>query len=222
MSASWQYPEDVVQASVVPKPVSVPKPVGFFRRLLRYDPQQVAPGPADVSSPPPEKIDLEVAKTALEQANKRIEAQLAIKTSTEARAIALAGSCITVLTAVVGAGLVELTSQQRITLLAAAGMAAVCLSIAVYCAYRSIDPREITLPGRLPSDLWDDLIDVELSKGQFTAILVAGLQRAMVENEILQRERATWLQRSLSVAVAAVPFSFVFAIGVAALTYIVG
>lgn len=204
-NASWVLPEDGRRADMAPRSG------GLLHRLVRRATPELGTPPLDVGPPPSNRVDPESAKTALEQVNKRLDAQLSIKTSTEARAVALAGSCVTVLTAVVAAGLIEVTGAMRPELVAAAVVATVFLLAAVGCAYRAIDPQAITLPGRLPSDLWDDLTDDTFSKEQFTLYMIAGLQRAMVGNERLQGQRAHWLRRSLRAAVLSVPAALVAA-----------
>jgi hypothetical protein len=190
--------------------------VGSLRQ--RYDPLKFATRNTVATSKPPRvlrepvvSIPDTVLKAALEQTNKRIDAQLATKTATEARALALVGHCMTVLGAVGAAGLVELYGQHRFPLLMAASTAVIILFAAVVSAYLAVMPRFVTLPGRLPSDMWDDIVDGELPEAQFLERLIAGFQSPMIDNEHAQLKRSRSLRRGLLLALSAVPASLLMA-----------
>jgi hypothetical protein len=164
-------------------------------------------------SEPPENLDLDTARAALEQINKRLDAQVATKGSTETRSLTLAGQCTTLLAAVVGATLVEAARSARLPLLLAGGAAAACLFMAVLLAYTSIRPRlDLVLPGRLPDELWDDLVAPDMRGAEFMARLMHGVQDAMLRNERAQHRRAAALARAVFSVVLAGPAALLGAV----------
>jgi hypothetical protein len=177
------------------------------RLLLRRDPAAALP-PGSALSEPPEGLDLDTAKAALEQVGKRLDAELALKSATETRALTLAGQCTTLLSALTAGLLVETYGSHRLPLLAAGAAAGLCLFAAVLFAYSSANPRENgVLPGRLPDELWDDLVAPAMKGPEFMARLMLGLQDAMVQNELNQDRRARALTRAILMVRIAVPLA---------------
>nr|WP_294521299.1 hypothetical protein [uncultured Rhodopila sp.] len=164
------------------------------KRLRRHSAAALPPGSA--LSDLPESIDLDTAKAALEQVNKRLDAELALKSSTETRALTLAGQCTTLLSAITASVLVESYGSQRMPLILAGVGGGVCLFAAVLFAYNSARPRRgVVLPGRLPDELWDDLVAPDMKGAEFMGRLMLSLQDVMVRNELNQEKRAralTW------------------------------
>src|SRR5271166_202524 len=156
----------------------------------------------------PESIDLDTAKAALEQVNKRLDAELALKSATETRALTLAGQCTTLLSAITAAVLVEAYGSHRVPLIAAGVAGGFCLFLAVLFAYSSAKPRkDVVLPGRLPDELWDDLVAPDMRGAEFIGRLMLGLQDVMVQNELNQDRRAVAITRANLMVAAAVPFA---------------
>ncbi len=184
----------------------------WLSRLVRRHPAAALPAGAALSEPP-EGLDLDTAKAALEQINKRLDAELALKSSTEMRALTLAGQCTTLLSAITAALLVEAYGSQRAPLMAAGTVAGVCLFLAILFAYASANPRKTgVLPGRLPDELWDDLVAPDMKGAEFIARLVLGSQDAMVQNELNQTRRARTLTAAIAMVRAAVPLAIAAAL----------
>lgn len=177
--------------------------------MVRRHPAAAVPAGAPLSEPP-ESLDIDTAKAALEQVNKRLDAELALKTATETRALTLAGQCTTLLSAITAAVLVEGYGNQRAPLLAAGIAGVICLFTAVIFAYISARPQTTNyLPGRLPDELWDDLVAPAMKGPEFMSRLMMGLQEAMVRNELNQRSRARSLSRAIVMVKLAVPLAIV-------------
>lgn len=184
----------------------------WLSALVRRHPSAALPAGSALSDPP-ESLDPDTAKVALEQVNKRLDAELALKSSTETRALTLAGQCTTLLSAVTAGLLIEAYGNHRTPLLAAGIVAAVCLFFAILFAYSSANPRKTgVLPGRLPDELWDDLTAPDMKGPEFIGRLMLGLQDAMVENERNQDSRARSLTRAILMVRAAVPLAVVAAL----------
>jgi hypothetical protein len=146
----------------------------------------------------PESIDLDTAKAALEQVNKRLDAELTLKSATETHALTLAGQCTTLLSAVTAAVLVKAYGNHRIPLMAAGVAGGLCLFLAVLFTYSSAKPRkDLVLPGRLPDELRDDLVASDMKGAEFIGRLMSSLQDVMVRNELNQAERAASLTRAM-------------------------
>jgi len=178
-------------------------------KLLRGHPAAALPAGSALSDLP-ESIDPDTAKAALELVSKRLDAELAAKTSTETRALTLAGQCTTLLSAVTAAVLVETFGGHRAPLIAAGVAAGACLFGAILFAYSSANPRETgVLPGRLPDELWDDLVAPGMKGSEFIGRLMLGLQDAMVQNEVNQYHRAGALTRAFRMVQFAVPCAVV-------------
>jgi hypothetical protein len=157
---------------------------------------------------PPEGLDDAAAKAALDQVHKRQDAQLAAKTSTETRALTLAGQCMTALVAVTGAGFLEATGQGRGSLLAAAVAGGFCLFLAVLNALRVVRPRDdLILPGRLPDEVWDELLAPDMKGPEFIARYIKSVQDGMLRNERAQAGRARGLRATVLCALLAVPMA---------------
>jgi hypothetical protein len=181
------------------------------KRLRRHSAAALPAGSA--LSDLPESIDLDTAKAALEQVNKRLDAELALKGATETRALTLAGQCTTLLSAIVAAILVEAYGSHRMPLIAAGAAGGLCLFLAVLFAYSSANPRKSgVLPGRLPDELWDDLVAPDMKGAEFIGRLMLGLQDVMVQNELNQDKRATALTRAILLVKAAVPVACIAAL----------
>jgi hypothetical protein len=166
----------------------------------------VISSPAKLAPPPPDGVDLDVAKAALEQVNKRLEAELTLKGSTETRALTLAGQCTTLVTALAAALLVEIYGDHRAPLLAAGLVGALFLFGAILFAYYSADPRKnVVLPGRLPDELWNDFIYPGMAADLFIARLMMSQREAMIQNEVNQENRAKALNRAMLLVRLAVP-----------------
>ena len=147
-----------------------------------------------------------------------MDAKLALKSSTETRALTLAGQCATLLSALTAALLVEAYGSHGAPLMAAGITGALCLLMAVLSAYSSANPWKTgVLPGRLPDEMWDDIIFPDMKGAEFIGRLMLGAQDAMVRNELDQRCRAGALTRAIFMMKAAVPL----AVGAALVTGIV-
>jgi len=73
--------------------------------------------------------------------------------------------------------------------------AGVCLFAAVLFAYSSAKARRgVVLPGRLPDELWDDLVAPDMKGAEFMGRLILSLQDVMVQNELQQDKRARSLK----------------------------
>jgi hypothetical protein len=72
------------------------------------------------------------------------------------------------------------------------------------------------LPGRLPDELWDDLVAPAMKGPEFMARLMLGLQDAMVQNEIHQNRRARALTRAILMVRIAVPLAIAVFLAVGA------
>lgn len=166
----------------------------------------------DLALPDRDKVNPDAAKAALDQVHKRQDALLAAKTSTENRALTLAGHCMTALVAVTGAGFWAVTAQQWLILAATIG-GGVCMLTALCCALRVISPRyDLTLPGRLPDELWRQLTWPNMTPGDFIMQYLRNVQNGMVRNEIAQRARAGWLRATVWAALLAVPVALLAAL----------
>jgi hypothetical protein len=186
--------------------------VSWLSALVRRHPAAVLPAGTALSDPP-QALDPDTAKVALEQVNKRLDAELALKSSTETRALTLAGQCTTLLSAITAAVLVEGYGSHRPPLMAAGIVGVVCLLTAVIFAYNSAQPRNTgVLPGRLPDELWDDLIAPGMKGPEFMGRLMLGLQDAMVQNELNQVKRARALANAVRTVRLAVPLAFAAAL----------
>jgi hypothetical protein len=180
-------------------------------KLLRRHRAAALPAGSALSDVP-ETLDLDMAKAALEQVNKRLDAEFALKTSTEMRALTLAGQCTTLLSAITAAVLVEAYGNHRLPLLAAGVAAGICLFVAILFAYSCANPRANgVLPGRLPDELWDDLVYPGMKGPEFMGRLMLGSQDVMVQNEINQYKRARNLERAIAMVRAAVPLALIAA-----------
>jgi len=178
----------------------------------RRHPASRLPAGADLADPP-ETLDDGAAKAALDQIHKRQDAQLALKTSTETRAMTLAQHSLIVLVAVTGAALAEAVSAApRGVLIAAAIGGGACLFAAIILALRAAKPRDFLLSGRLPDVLWDDLMAPDMKGPEFTARYIKSLQDGMARNEAQQLDRANALNRAIGFFVAAVPAAIGMAI----------
>jgi dihydroxyacid dehydratase/phosphogluconate dehydratase len=185
-------------------------------KVIRRHPSAALPYGSALSDLP-ESIDLDTAKAALEQVTRRLDAELALKTSTETRALTLAGQCTTLLSAITAALLVEAFGGHRAPLLAAGAAAGACLFVAILFAYSSANPRKNgVLPGRLPDELWDDFVAPDMKGAEFIGRLMLGLQDAMVKNEQNQFTRARALAHAILMVKAAVPCAVAAALLVAA------
>jgi len=163
-------------------------------------------------SDPPESLDPDTAKAGLEQVGKRLDAELALKTSTETRALTLAGQCTTLLSALTAAVLVEAYGSHRLPLMAAGIAGAACLFAAVLFAYNCATPRaNNVLPGRLPDELWDDFVAPGMKGPEFIGRLMLSLQDVMVQNERNQNERASALRRAIFMVKATMPVAIIAA-----------
>lgn len=166
---------------------------------------------------PPEGLDIDAAKAALDQVHKRQDAQLAAKTSIENRALTLAGQCMTALVAVTGAGFLEAAGQARAPLLAAAVAGGLCLFLAVLNALLLIRPRDdLILPGRLPDEVWDELLAPDMRGPEFIARYIKSLQDGMLRNEAAQTARARRLRVTVLCAMLAVPAAVAAAVAIRA------
>ena len=186
---------------------------GYWSSLnpLRSHPAAALP-PRSALSDPPDNINPEVAKAALEQVNKRFDALLAIKSSTETRALTLAGQCTTLLSAITAAVLFEAYGQQRGPLLWAGIAGGIGLFAAILFAYSSANPRDDnTLPGCLPDEVWSDLVDPTLQGPEFMARLMLSSQNALVRNENNQAARARSLAHAILAVRAVVPMALLSA-----------
>jgi hypothetical protein len=153
-------------------------------------------------------LDLDSAQAALEQVNKRLDAELAAKSATESRAMRLAGQDTILLSALTVGLLVESYGSHRLPLLAAGATGGLCLFAAVLFAYCSANPRDNgVLPGRLPDELSDDLVAPAMKGPEFIARLMLGLQDVLVQNEINQDRRRRALNRAMLMAGIAVPLA---------------
>jgi hypothetical protein len=180
------------------------------KRLRRHRAAALPTGSA--LSDLPESIDLDTAKAALEQVNKRLDAELALKSATETRALTLAGQCTTLLSAITAAVLVEAYGSHRMPLIAAGIAGGLCLFLAVLFACSSAKPRkDVVLPGRLPDELWDDLVAPDMKGAEFIGRLMLGLQDVMVTNELNQERRGIALGNAILSVKAAVPVACVVA-----------
>lgn len=170
--------------------------------------------PGSELADPPESLDDSAAKAALDQVHKRQDAQLALKTSTESRAMTLAQHSLIVLVAVTGAALAEVVSAApRGVLIAAAVGGGICLFAAILCALQAARPRDFLLSGRLPDVLWDDLLAPDMKGPEFIARYIKSLQDGMARNELQQLARANALIRAVWFFIAAVPMAILFALG---------
>jgi hypothetical protein len=159
----------------------------------------------DLAMPDRGSVNAEAAKAALDQVHKRQDALLAAKTSTENRALTLAGQCMTLLVAVTGAGFWALTQKEWLVLAAALGGGA-CLLAAVWFALSVISPRyDLTLPGRLPDELWRQLTWPGMTQGDFIVQYLRNVQNGMLRNEVSQHARAAGLRATVLAAALAVP-----------------
>jgi len=186
----------------------------IFHKIRRRSRAAMLP-PRSALSDPPANICPETAKAALEQVNKRLDAELALKSSTETRALTLAGQCITLLSAIVAAVIVEAfgSGSHKAPIIAAGTAGGLFLFFAVLLAYDSAKPRSTNvLPGRLPDEIWDDLIEPGMEGPEFIARLMLGQQDAMVQNEINQDERARQLELAIYMVTAAVPAAILAAL----------
>ena len=208
--------------------VSIPAPSGGrsadVLQLRGAQPPVVknVPSERDELSDPPAELEIDIAKAALEQVQKRLEAQLSVKASTEGRALILAGQCMPVLIAVTAAGIAEAARQQPhwFLVLAAVG-GGLPLFAAVWTAYWSARPGSGTLPGRLPVDLWEDMTAAQMKGPEFIARLVWSLHQGMLDNEDEQTLRATRLSRALTLAFLAPVSAVVIALIAAKWSWIV-
>jgi hypothetical protein len=187
------------------------------KRLRGHRAAALPPGSA--LSDLPESIDLDTAKAALEQVNKRLDAELVLKSSTETRALTLAGQCTTLLSAITAAVLVESYGSQRIPLILAGIGSGVCLFAAILFAYSSAKPRRgVVLPGRLPDELWDDLVAPDMKGAEFMGRLMLSLQDVMIQNELRQEQRAralNWAMLFVRLTVPAACLTALLAVGIA-------
>lgn len=156
----------------------------------------------------PEDVDPDKAKTALEQVMKRLDAQLAIKNSTETRALTLAGHCTTLLSVITGAVFVEAAGHHRMPLILAGIAAILCLFVAVLFAYYCASPRDKgIIPGRLPITLWRDFSDSDMNNAAFIGRLMIGAQNGMAQNEEYQNAKALALKWAIRIFCAATPIT---------------
>lgn len=165
------------------------------------------PNMTDLTLPARETVDLDAAKAALDQVHKRQDALLAAKTSTENRALTLAGQCLTALVAVTGAGFWA-ASQTPLNwpVLAATIAGGISLLVAVWSSLRVIAPRQdLTLPGRLPDELWKELTWPGIKGADFIVRYLRNSQDTMVRNELAQHARAGALHATVRAAGLAVP-----------------
>jgi hypothetical protein len=87
------------------------------------------------------------------------------------------------------------------------------LFAAILFAYRSAEPKNNgVLPGRLPDELWDDLVAPDMKGAEFIGRLMLGLQDAMVQNEVNQAGRARALTRAIFMVRVVVPVAIAAAI----------
>lgn len=187
---------------------SISERPGWFGQLWRRrHASSRLPAMADLADPP-ETIDEGAAKAALDQVHKRQDGQLSVKTSTEHRALTLAGQCLTALVAVTGAGFIEAAGSARAPLLAATIAGGICLFLAVVFALSVIRPRnDLILPGRLPDELWDELLLPDMKGPEFIARYIKSLQDGMLRNEMAQQARAAGLRATVFAAILAFPMA---------------
>lgn len=158
----------------------------------------------------PEDVDSDKAKTALEQVMKRLDAQLAIKNSTETRALTLAGHCTTLLSVITGAVFVEAAGHRRMPLILAGTAAVLCLFVAILFAYYCASPRDKgIIPGRLPVTLWRDFSDTDMNNAAFIGRLMIGVQNGMAQNEEYQNAKALALKWAIRIFCAATPITII-------------
>jgi hypothetical protein len=192
--------------------VSPATKTSWLSTMVRRHPAAALPSGAALSEPP-ESLDADTAKAALEQVSKRLDAELALKSSTETRALTLAGQCTTLLSGITAALLVEVYGSHRLPLIAAGTVGVACLLAAVLLAYTSAKPQKASfLPGRLPDELWDDLTAPGMKAPEFMARLMIGLQDVMVQNELNQYKRARALANAIRMVKLMVPLAIAAAL----------
>jgi hypothetical protein len=190
------------------KEMSPKVPCAFRLDQRRLRDPAAAPPPSSALSALPANIDLDTAKAAIEQVNRRLDAELALKSATEMRAMALAEQCTTLLSAITAAVLVEAYGSRRSPLIAAGIAGGLCLFLAVLFAYNSAKPRkDMVLPGCLPDELWGDLVAPDMKGAKFIGAMLLSLQDAMATNEAGQEKRAVALDRAILLAKVAVPLA---------------
>jgi hypothetical protein len=154
---------------------------------------------------PYELIDTKVATLAMAEVKARLEGQLAVKAATEARATTLVNNCIAVLTVISGATLFDFRAHGFSPLIVAFIIGSICLLIAAFLAYLVINPSTLALPGRLPSQIWPELVKPKMDEKVFTVRLIASSQEGMYDNEIAQNQRGRRLKLAIFFAIIAIP-----------------
>lgn len=154
---------------------------------------------------PYDEVCLEVAEIAIAEVNARLKAHMDVKSATENRATTLANNCIAVMTFISGAAFYDFKLNGTSAVTIAATCCLVFLYSSIAFAYTVIKPGTIALPGRLPSQLWTDMITPGMDKKDFLLRLFVTSQQEMFDNEISQNHRGRSLRNATIFAMLAAP-----------------
>jgi len=133
---------------------------------------------------------------ALDQTEKRIDAQMTLRLTTEARATRLFGTCMACTVLVVGTFIYAASKESASYIITTSAITSLQLFSAAMCAFCAAIPREGRLPGRLPSDIWHNITDLNTTLDQFLKSLLDENRQHIIEND----KHQTALEKAISIA----------------------
>lgn len=144
----------------------------------------------------------EILRIALDQSERLIDAQMLDRLTILHRAARCCGFCITLALIMTFGGLYELDHASRQWVVIGAVVVIIMLISAASFAFVTIRER-VTLPGRLPSDIWASLLNSKTTDAIFIKTLLNENQRRIECSDKLAHTSRIILRCSYGLAVIA-------------------
>lgn len=155
------------------------------------------------------KLPISLQEEAIREGEARLQAQLAVATAADARALAWGGMLATFITASLGTGLALMSKEEPDYLLATLALLfASVLVAAVAKAFATATPGEFHLPGNIPSfwlpPNWECPESVAAQEGRARRDQAEALAKATTENRLKAAAKASMMRSSFEIAAYAV------------------
>src|SRR5690349_3937776 len=111
--------------------------------------------------------------TALDNTERRINAQMTVRLSTEAQATKLFGGCIVITIAIVAGCIYGMSTNFPLHLLTSVGFSAVQLFFAAIFASIACSPHCAYMPSRFPLELWQHAVENTTTVDHVLKVLIA-------------------------------------------------
>jgi hypothetical protein len=144
--------------------------------------------------------------TALDNTERRINAQMLLRLSTEAQATKLFGACIAITILIVAGCIYGVSTNLSPHVLTSAGFSAVQLFFAGIFASIASFPHYGHMPGRFQPEMWRHAADETTTVDHVLKVLIADNNKCIDENEQLQINLDRAVRRAYVVAGTA-PFT---------------